>query len=543
MNNISEHDFEGRIRQGYLAELRGDWDTAMDCYYSADFTERELHFERGMAYFDKGKWDKAIVCFEKLLDKTRKADEKYREYHSWLCKAAEQKQATQTFEERIAPYVKKIEKLKAKRPKKFDFDKFLGYDFQVHTEFVAVLALFEEYELLEFCLNEDYVSLNAHFRPQFVYWEPTPLYFITGKYARVKMKDPCKMLRFLANEGANVNVAAGDGSTPLWNQTTINGSSEILKTLLELGANPNQISRDGDGDYTPLAFCLLPNPDENNADNWLPFDNQAIEKAKLLLQHGADPNLACPSLPDLPPLVMAIRYGFGDNNGINPIAVELIELLLEHGADPNFTDSEGNSPLSLAVENKLHDVEKLLLAYGAKMPETKNGKIAKLINIIKENYGGAMVVRPCTAEDLAQCDKDLLELEFPQLPDDYADFLKVCGGYAFDSVELYGTDIVSKPNSDFQLIDVVSATEDFNDRYKDEYLEIEYNLLCFGRQNGDYFTYDHHIGKYQVRYHDCACIDVGGEYDSFEDFFVKEVAGYSGITYEKFPFHLKNTNP
>ena len=37
---ISEHDIAGRVRQGYLAELRGDWETAANCYDSIGFTER-----------------------------------------------------------------------------------------------------------------------------------------------------------------------------------------------------------------------------------------------------------------------------------------------------------------------------------------------------------------------------------------------------------------------------------------------------------------------------------------------------------------------
>ena len=40
LGDISEHDTDGRIRQGYLAELRGDTDTAAQIYDSVGFTER-----------------------------------------------------------------------------------------------------------------------------------------------------------------------------------------------------------------------------------------------------------------------------------------------------------------------------------------------------------------------------------------------------------------------------------------------------------------------------------------------------------------------
>jgi hypothetical protein len=44
LGDVPEHDFDGRIRQGYLAELRGETDTARQIYDSVGFTER-LHDE------------------------------------------------------------------------------------------------------------------------------------------------------------------------------------------------------------------------------------------------------------------------------------------------------------------------------------------------------------------------------------------------------------------------------------------------------------------------------------------------------------------
>jgi hypothetical protein len=40
LGDISEHDIGGRIRQGYLAELHGDIQTARQIYASIGFTER-----------------------------------------------------------------------------------------------------------------------------------------------------------------------------------------------------------------------------------------------------------------------------------------------------------------------------------------------------------------------------------------------------------------------------------------------------------------------------------------------------------------------
>jgi len=423
----------------------------------------------------------------------------------------------------MAPYRELVEKLKKEKSEKFDFDEFLGYEVAAHTEFVAALAYFEEYELLKFCLEQDFARINATVRPSFSDWEPTPLYFITGTNARKNMKDPCKMLRFLHECGASANVAAGDGSTPLWNQTTLDGSLDILQTLLEIGANPNLTSRDGEYEWMPLANSLLPFPDKTDEDKQLPFDANAIKKAKLLLEYGADPNLESPSLSGFPPLILAIRFGFPQPKGQTEI-LELIEMLLQRGADPNYTDMEGSTPLMLAVENDLHEVGKLLLLYGAKMPAKDDIKIEKvrqmaILDKLAAREVGALLAPAATADELFSCDCDLRENNFPALPDDYANFLKICGGYAFDGVELYGAKEVTDDDCRFTLIDVVSATESFNDYYIDEgYLELDDYVLCIGRKNGDYIVYDPVERKYQVRDHENIS-DIWDEYDSFEEFF------------------------
>jgi hypothetical protein len=40
LGDVPEHDFDGRIRQGYLVELGGDMDTAQQIYASVGFAER-----------------------------------------------------------------------------------------------------------------------------------------------------------------------------------------------------------------------------------------------------------------------------------------------------------------------------------------------------------------------------------------------------------------------------------------------------------------------------------------------------------------------
>ena len=144
--------------------------------------------------------------------------------------------------------------------------------------------------------------------------------------------------------------------------------------LLKFGADPNKKSlfNNSETEWTPLIHCMIPiyieneNTDEESNDN-MPFNNLAVKQAKLLLEYGADPNLTSRDFTELPPLIMAIRCGFitenGPNKGESPCGIiELIELLIKKGANVNFTDSDGNTPLSLAQINNLTEVVKLLNA-------------------------------------------------------------------------------------------------------------------------------------------------------------------------------------
>jgi len=469
------------------------------------------------------------------------------------------KQSEQTIQERMAPYREKISKLKEEVTKQDNY--FPTFEIPSdYTDLAAALAFFEEYELFERFLGKkpsiDMLMLNACVSQNFSFWQPTPLYFVTLANVQSIMKDPCKMIRFLVSRGANVNQAAGDGSTPLCNLTNYCGSLELLQTLLELDANPNLKSITAESEWMPLANSLLPNTDEIYDDKMPHIDALAINKAKLLLEYGANPNLVNSTLPDYPPLILTLIFGFPQHNK-QPEILELIELLLKSGADPNFTDSEDKTPLIIAEETNLFDAGKLLLLYGAKMPTdeelksrkikqmqttrekyetapdmSENNPIFKELEIIVNNDMCVLLAPAATSDDLFLCDCELSNNDYPVLPNDYANFLKIYGGYAFDSVELYGTDEVTDDEEDFTLLDIVSATIDFNSEYVDEgYLDIDYYLLCFGRQNGDYFTYDPVTAKYQMRSHECIT-DIWDEYDTFEDFFTEEVIGYSFATEE-----------
>jgi len=172
----------------------------------------------------------------------------------------EEKQSAQTLDERMSPYAELIEKIKNEAPK--PIYKIVNYQSrEEYAELAAAFALFEEYDLLERYIKEgagskydtfNFMILNYNVRPEFAFWEPSPLYFITSKSCWKKMKEPKKMLEFLVKKHANINEKAGDGSAPLMNQIYPDGSPEILEALLELGADPNFMDAEGN---TPLSLA------------------------------------------------------------------------------------------------------------------------------------------------------------------------------------------------------------------------------------------------------------------------------------------------
>ncbi|ORX78967.1 ankyrin, partial [Anaeromyces robustus] len=77
-----------------------------------------------------------------------------------------------------------------------------------------------------------------------------------------------------------------------------------------------------------------------------------IEQVRLLLNHGANPNVQSDGST---PLIQSCI----NNNS------EVVKLLIEHGADVNFVNSEGLHPLLFLVNESEKNVTKLFLSYGA----------------------------------------------------------------------------------------------------------------------------------------------------------------------------------
>jgi ankyrin repeat protein len=154
-------------------------------------------------------------------------------------------------------------------------------------------------------------------------------------------------VRALLDAGTPIDQkAVGDNSTPLL-VATINGHFDLAKQLLDRGADPNAAQHNG---VTPLyaalncqwaAKALYPQPRA--------FEQQRttyLDLIAALLEKGAEPNVR------LTKKVWYSQYDF-DQSGVDEIGatpfwraayssdVDAMKLLIAHGADPNIPTSKG----------------------------------------------------------------------------------------------------------------------------------------------------------------------------------------------------------
>lgn len=124
--------------------------------------------------------------------------------------------------------------------------------------------------------------------------------------------------------GADPDAASRTGVTPLL-AAVYGGNVEAVRTVVERGAHINRIPR-GYRSWTWTGARI-------------PLGHQALAKAA--------------SLGDTA-LVLAAQLGHAD----------IVSVLLEHGADPNLANLEGDTPLSVAAEQGHDKIVAMLLAKG-----------------------------------------------------------------------------------------------------------------------------------------------------------------------------------
>lgn len=119
----------------------------------------------------------------------------------------------------------------------------------------------------------------------------------------------------------------------------------FIRTLLELGANPNPVDHLGFPPLLAALSCSRPRPGA-------PGRPEVLAIMQLLLAFQADPNQR--GINDYTPLHMAVSE---ENSGA-------VELLLEAGADPRLRTriDECETPREMAAAADRHEIAKLLAA-------------------------------------------------------------------------------------------------------------------------------------------------------------------------------------
>lgn len=169
-----------------------------------------------------------------------------------------------------------------------------------------------------------------------------------------------RLTKLLLKSGANVDIVNKAGKTTLHRASTA-GQEEVVKILLKNGADVN----------LPDYF-----------GNLALHRTYSLKIAQLLLKYGSNVNAvnsggktALHNAAKYCEIIVPILLKNGANvNQCDRVGLtalhratteETARLLLDHGADPNARTHAGNTPLHFAAQNMLVDVVNVLLEYGA----------------------------------------------------------------------------------------------------------------------------------------------------------------------------------
>ena len=168
--------------------------------------------------------------------------------------------------------------------------------------------------------------------------------------------------------GVNVNSESLRMHNTALHMSAYKGHVEIVKYLLEKGANPNVRQESG---VTPLAFAAI---------------GGHTEVMEILIAHGANPNLS---------VVMELAARGGH--------VEAVKILLEHGADINVKVTDGGTALTVAVSRQHVELVKFLLSKGADVNARVYGKTLLWLAYYKDDVTIGRILLQHGANPTMEC--------------------------------------------------------------------------------------------------------------------------------------------
>lgn len=200
----------------------------------------------------------------------------------------------------------------------------------------------------------------------------------TALHRAAEIGDP-RIMEELISAGAQVDASRADGYRPVHcalhrGRKPREQSLAAVRLLLKSGAEYSiyLAAEFGDGEAVRAALQR----DRNQANHpdtrwWRPLTAAArrkdLQMVKLLLDHGADPNLP----EDGAPVGVALWWA------VYLVQPEMVRLLLEHGANPNTSPESSGSAVAHARHNP--EILALLLQYGAEPESRPFEEIGRLI--------------------------------------------------------------------------------------------------------------------------------------------------------------------
>jgi ankyrin repeat protein len=159
------------------------------------------------------------------------------------------------------------------------------------------------------------------------------------------------MTRLLLDHGAKVDEPSGNHTTPLI-IALLNGRVALATELLNRGADRNAAD---DYHRAPLFAAIDLRNFNHEKYGDLPTDGRdPLELIQALLKKGANPNLQTDTVPVHG--LMQFDASWVNFDGETPFVraalsgdIEVMRLLLEHGADPNIATTQGSTALMAAA--------------------------------------------------------------------------------------------------------------------------------------------------------------------------------------------------